>query len=130
MRIFFFEQRRPGAEEGGVPTHSDDGAEEEGSEEGVGFEFWEGERREEEKEGVWLETVDGAGDVGPGDAGGFRGGAEAERGEPVFVRLFDFVVAFAAVVARAVRMGVGVGVSAVGVDVRVTVAAADLFPES
>ena len=67
MRIFFFEQRRPGAEEGGVPTHSDDGAEEEGSEEGVGFEFWEGERREEEKEGVWLETVDGAGDVGPGE---------------------------------------------------------------
>jgi len=130
LRIFFFEQRRPGAEEGGVPTHSDDGAEEEGSEEGVGFEFWEGERREEEKEGVWLETVDGAGDVGPGDAGGFRGGAEAERGEPVFVRLFDFVVAFAAVVARAVRMGVGVGVSAVGVDVRVTVATADLFPES
>ena len=77
--------------------------------------------------------MDGAGDVGPGDAGGFRGGAEAERGEPVFVRLFDFVVAFAAVVARAVRMGVevvGVGVSAVGVDVRVTVATADLFPES
>ena len=57
-------------------------------------------------------------DVGPGACrGGFRGGAEAERGEPVFVRLFDFVAAFAAVVARAVRVGVGVGVSAIrGVD--------------
>ena len=73
--------------------------------------------------------MDGAGDVGPGDPGSFRGGAETERGEPVFVGAFDvFVVASA--VRRPVGVGVGVGVSTVGVDVRVAVTVARLLPES
>ena len=127
MRVFFLQERRPGAEARRVAAHGDDGTEEEGPKEGVRFEFWEGESREEEEEGVRLEAVDGAGDVGPGDARRFCGVATAERGEFAFLGVFTFVAA-SAIVVRAVR--VGVGVSAVGVDVRVTVAAADLFPES
>jgi len=96
LRVFFFQERRPGAEARRVAAHGDDGAEEEGPKEGVRFEFWEGESREEEEEGVRLEAVDGAGDVGPGDARRFCGVATAER----------------------------------GMRVRVTVATADLLPET
>ena len=81
--------------------------------------------REEEEEGVRLEAVDGAGDVGPGDARRFCGVATAERGEFAFLGVFTFVAA-SAIVVRAVR----VGVSNVRMRVRVTVATADLLPET
>ena len=125
LRVFFFQERRPGAEARRVAAHGDDGTEEEGPKEGVRFEFWEGESREEEEEGVRLEAVDGAGDVGPGDARRFCGVATAERGEFAFLGMFTFVAA-SAIVARAVR----VGVSNVRMRVRVTVATADLLPET
>ena len=57
----FSKSVRPGAESRRVAAHGDDGTEEEGPKEGVRFEFWEGESREEEEEGVgwrpWMVPV-------------------------------------------------------------------------